>query len=244
MKLSLYLLLAVLLTPLAIASQENWPNIQERLFGLQPIFEVLQDDRQGDLELSITGPVRASSGAQVPITLTIGAGYVRAHVIIDNNPEQHAVTFTSYNRKTTISTRIRMETDSYVRVVGETSAGDLIMHKFLIRASGGCSGYMDVHDPELTKDLGKILYKKQEDTHTTRIKHPMFTGLQRDLDSQGYIPQWTVRNITWYQKGTNRKILQAKTYISMSQDPYIRFTYDGEVDISVTDTKDHSWSYR
>ena len=46
-----------------------------------------------------------------------------------------------------------METDSFVRVVGEDSNGNLYMSKVAIRASGGCSGYMNSADPELTKDL-------------------------------------------------------------------------------------------
>ena len=75
-----------------------------------------------------------------------------------------------------------METDSFVRVVGEDTEGNLYMSKVAIRASGGCSGYMDIHDPALTKDLGKILVKTKEDFITTRIKHPNFSGLQKDQE--------------------------------------------------------------
>jgi sulfur-oxidizing protein SoxY len=114
------------------------------------------------------------------------------------------------------------------------------MHAVAIRASGGCSGYMDVHDPELTKDLGKILYKKKDNEQVTRIKHPMFTGLQKDLDSGGYIPEWTIKTITW-QDG-DKVILKAVTNISISQDPYIKFTYDGDVTVSATDTKGNEFT--
>jgi len=68
---------------------------------------------------------------------------------------------TKHTQQTKISTRIRIETDSYVRVVGETVNGKLFMSAVPIRASGGCSGYMDSGDPELTKDLGKILFKRK-----------------------------------------------------------------------------------
>ena len=35
------------------------------------------------------------------------------------------------------------------------------MSKIAIRASGGCSGYMNSADPEHTTDLGKILIKSK-----------------------------------------------------------------------------------
>lgn len=231
-KLYLLFLFFFSATALADANPDLWPYTKELLFGERPVEDV------DTLELSITGPARASSGAQVPVTLAVDTErFVRLYLIIDANPHQHAGTFylTEYTRKTEISTRIRMETDSFVRVVGETADGDLFMHAVAIRASGGCSGYMDVHDPELTKDLGKILYKKKNNEQVTRIKHPMFTGLQKDLDSGGYIPEWTIKTITW-QDG-DKVILKAVTNISISQDPYIKFLYDGDVTISATDTK-------
>jgi sulfur-oxidizing protein SoxY len=101
----------------------------------------------------------------VPVTITVDTDrFVKIYLLIDNNPFQKAAEFdlSKATQTTAISTRIRMEVDSYVRAVAETADGELFMSKVAIRASGGCSGYMDVHDPELTKDLGKILYKKKE----------------------------------------------------------------------------------
>ena len=95
---------------------------------------------------------------------------------------------------------------------------------------------MDVHDPELTKDLGKILFKEKQGYKTTRIKHPMFTGLQKDLESGGYIPLWTVKTITWVDKD-DYIVMQADTYISISQDPYVKFKYNGDVRVIAEDTK-------
>lgn len=215
-------------------NSELWPYVQERLFGVRPVVTLDAND-----ELMVFGPIRASSGAQVPVNIKINTErFVKIHLIIDANPTQLAATFklTKRTQKTEISTRIRMETDSYVRVVGETIRGELYVHKTGIRASGGCSGYMDVHDPELTRDLGKILYKKKDGYQTTRIKHPMFTGLQKDLDSGGYIPLWTVKTITWIDDEDNI-IMQADTYISISKDPYVKFKYDGDVRIVADDTK-------
>lgn len=212
-----------------------WPYAQERIFGVRPVVDLAQDNS----ELTVSGPLRASSGAQVPITISVDTKrFTRIHLIIDANPKQYVATFklTDRTQTTEISTRIRMETDSYVRVVGETINGNLFLHKTGIRASGGCSGYMDVHDPELTNDLGKILYKKKDNQHVTRIKHPMFTGLQKDMDSGGYIPEWIIKTITWVDE-EDFIVMQAETDISIAQDPYIKFKYDGEVHVIAEDTK-------
>ena len=167
-------------------------------------------------------------------------------LIIDSNPTQHAATYklTKHSQDLELSTRIRMETDSFVRVVAEDTTGKLYMSVIPIRASGGCSGYMDVHDPELTANLGKILFKNKDNFITTRIKHPNFTGLQRDLDSGGYIPRWIVEEIIYIN---NEEILLAdQNRISMSQDPYLKFKInlkvEGPVNIMVRDTKGQGFS--
>ena len=234
------LLIALLLFTTSVFAQVNndvWPYLQESMFDNRKIAEVDAN------ELAITGPSRASSGAQVPVTITVDTDrFVKIYLLIDNNPFQHAATFelSKATQTTSISTRIRMEVDSHVRAVAETADGALFMRKVAIRASGGCSGYMDVHDPELTKDLGKILYKKKDNEQVTRIKHPMFTGLQKDLDSGGYIPEWTVKTITW--RDGDDIVLTATTYISISQDPYIKFNYQGDVNIHVVDTKGNEFT--
>ena len=237
MRLLLTALLLFTATLFAETNNDVWPYLQESMFGDRKVAEVDVN------ELAITGPARASSGAQVPVTITVDTDrFVKIYLLIDNNPFQHAATFelSKATQTTEISTRIRMEVDSHVRAVGETADGALFMSKVAIRASGGCSGYMDVHDPELTKDLGKILYKKKGTEQVTRIKHPMFTGLQKDLDSGGYIPEWTVKTITW-QDGDDT-VLTATTYISISQDPYIKFDYAGDVNIHVVDTKGNEFT--
>src|SRR6056300_1129619 len=236
MKLLLASLLLFTATLFAETNNDVWPYLQESMFGDREVAEVDVN------ELAITGPARASSGAQVPVTITVDTDrFVKIYLLIDNNPFQHAATFelSKATQTTSISTRIRMEVDSHVRAVGETADGELFMSKVAIRASGGCSGYMDVHDPELTKDLGKILYKKKGTEQVTRIKHPMFTGLQKDLDSGGYIPEWTIRTITW--RDGDDTVLTATTYISISQDPYVKFNYQGDLSVHVVDTKGNEY---
>ena len=221
----------------ADASPDIWPYLKEQVFKDR----VIHEDQNF---LKIDGPKRASSGAQVPVTIALSKNthhIKKISVFIDANPGQHAATYflTNQSQQILISTRIRMETDSFVRAVAETDSGELFMSAVPIRASGGCSGYMDVHDPELTKDLGKVLLKAENNFVTSRIKHPNFTGLQKDLDSGGYIPEWIVKTIEFnHQAG---KILAVENQISISQDPFLKFTLptplQGEVTITAKDTK-------
>ena len=221
----------------ADASPDIWPYLKQQVFKDR----VIQEDQNF---LKIDGPKRASSGAQVPVTIALSKNthhVKKISVFIDANPGQHAATYflTDQSQQILINTRIRMETDSFVRAVAETENGELFMSAIPIRASGGCSGYMDVHDPELTKDLGKILIKAENNFVTSRIKHPNFTGLQKDLDSGGYIPEWIVKTIEFNHQGG--KILAVENQISISQDPFLKFTLptplQGEVTITAKDTK-------
>ena len=232
-----FLLISTSLITNAAANPDVWPYIKERLFQDKIIEEV-------DF-LKIDGRARASSGAQVPVNIKLsqkpGIEIKKLTLIIDSNPVQKAATYhlTGNTQNLDLSTRIRMETDSFVRVVGEDSDGKLYMSKVAIRASGGCSGYMNSADPELTKDLGKILVKAKEKYLTTRIKHPNFTGLQKDSINGWFVPEWIVTQVRYDFNGES--ILVAENGISMSQDPYLKFgfapTVPGTITVSATDTK-------
>ena len=226
----------------ADSSPDIWPYLKQQVFKDR----VINEDQNF---LKIDGPKRASSGAQVPVTIALSKNthhIKKISVFIDANPGQHAATYflTDQSQQILISTRIRMETDSFVRAVAETETGELFMSAIPIRASGGCSGYMDVHDPELTKDLGKILIKAENNFVTSRIKHPNFTGLQKDLDSGGYIPEWIVKTIEFNHEGG--QILAVENQISISQDPFLKFTLpdplQGNITITAKDTKGNQFN--
>ncbi len=227
----------------AEANPELWPYIHERMFKNK---EIIKADF-----IRISGPKRASSGAQVPVNIKLAAkeGVVMKQIflIIDGNPVQHAATYqlTKTTQSLDLSTRIRMETDSFVRVVGESTDGKLYMNQVAIRASGGCSGYMDSADPQHTADLGKILLKATKDRYvTTRIKHPNFTGLMKDSINGWYVPEWYVNDVAFSFNG--EKILIVKSGISISQDPYIKFNFpakkSGKLSVLATDSKGETFT--
>ena len=231
------------LTTRAAPNPELWPYIQERMFDDKEIIEA-------DF-IRISGPKRASSGAQVPVNIQLaekqGIEIKKIFLIVDGNPVQHAATYelTKATQSLNLSTRIRMETDSFVRVVGESTDGKFYMSKVAMRASSGCSGYMDSADPQHTADLGKILLKSTKDRYvTTRIKHPNFTGLMKDSINGWYVPEWYVNDVAFSFNG--EKILVVKSGISIRQDPYIKFNFpakrSGKMTVLATDSKGETFT--
>ena len=88
MRLLLTSLLLFTATLFANTNEDVWPYLQESMFGDRQVAEVDVN------ELAITGPVRASSGAQVPVTITVDTDrFVKIYLLIDNNPFQKAAEF-------------------------------------------------------------------------------------------------------------------------------------------------------
>ena len=63
-----FLLVLFFCTPsFANFNPDFWPYIQERMFGVRTAVELPADND----ELIISGPKRAASGAQVPVSITV-----------------------------------------------------------------------------------------------------------------------------------------------------------------------------
>jgi sulfur-oxidizing protein SoxY len=235
------------------ASDKIWPALKESYFPGKTITD--------SPVIKLEAPRRAENGAQVPVTLTIDNklsdenAIRKAYLFVDANPIPMVAiyNFTPLSGKAQISTRIRMETDSYVRVIGEAPDGKLYMSALVIRASGGCAGPPAGGDPNaLRLAAGKI--KMNVDTPakygeanaaTFMLKHPQLTGLQRDLASGGYIPAFFVQKVEFTYNG--KLVMQADTTIAMAEDPYLRFYYlpdgPGTLAVTVKDNEDHTYTH-
>jgi sulfur-oxidizing protein SoxY len=215
---------------LAEASDKQWPAIKESFFGSKTL--------QPAPFIKIEGPRRAESGAQVPITLTIDKPLTDAdaikkvYLIVDANPIKLTGTyhFEPLSGKAQIATRIRMEADSFVRAVGETADGRLFMTSLEIRAAGGCGGPVDGDDTAIRAASGKIKLNVETpvkfgeaNAATFMIKHPMYTGLQRDLVSGGYKPAFYIPKVAFTYNG--KPVLEVDFGVGIAEDPYMRFFY-------------------
>lgn len=234
----------------AEASDKLWPIVKEGFFAQRSIEEAPF--------MKISGPRRAESGAQVPITLNIdktadGAAIKKVYVIVDANPIQLAATYhlTDMLGNFQLSTRIRMETDSFIHMIGETADGKLYMAVTEIRASGGCGGTISVDDAALRASAGKIKLNvatpvkfDEPNTATFIIKHPMLTGLQRDLASGGYKPAYYIQKINFTYNG--KPLMDADLGVGTSEDPYLRFEFvpqePGILEVHAKDNEDGAFS--
>ncbi|MFA6180032.1 MAG: quinoprotein dehydrogenase-associated SoxYZ-like carrier [Candidatus Methylopumilus sp.] len=220
-------LLAISNAAWAEASDQLWPVVKEAFFADRPIEDATF--------IKLSGPRRAESGAQVPITLSVdqssGAALIKnVYIIVDANPIQLAATYHLTERlgNFQLSTRIRMETDSYVRAIGETADGKLYMSAVTIRAAGGCGGTVDNNEAEIRATAGKIKLNVESPVKigvatpaTFIIKHPMRTGLQRDLVSQGFVPAFYIQKAAFTLN--EKPLLNVDFGVGTSEDPYLRF---------------------
>ncbi len=234
----------------AEASDKLWPVVREAFFANRPIEEAKF--------ISISGPRRAESGAQVPVTLTVdqstGVVIKKIYVIVDANPIQLAATYhlSEMLGNLQLATRIRMETDSFVRAIGETADGKLYMSATTIRAAGGCGGTVDNDEAAIRATAGKIKMNVESPVSfgkatpaTFIIKHPMRTGLQRDLVSQGYVPAFYINKATF--TFNQKPVMEVDFGVGTSEDPYLRFEFTpstpGTLEVKATDNEGASFNH-
>lgn len=230
----------------AEADPKVWSLVKEALFAEREIQEV-------DF-LKIEAPRRAESGAQVPVTYSLntevanGVVIKKIYAIVDANPIPLAATYRLSDMlgNFQLSTRVRFETDSFVRIVGESTDGKLYMAKREIRAAGGCGGMVDGDDAAIRAAAGKIKLIVEEPEKADgikaaifNIKHPMRTGLQRDLVSQGYIPAFFINKTVFTYNG--KQLLAIDVGVGTSEDPYVKFNFrpaaSGILEVQATDNE-------
>lgn len=229
-----------------------WPVVKEAFFAKRDIQEV-------DF-IKIDAPRRAESGAQVPVTYTIdnaaakGVVIKKLYAIVDANPIPLTATYhlTDMLGNFQLSTRVRFETDAFVHLVGETADGKLYGASRPIRAAGGCGGTVDADDAAVRSSAGKIKLRVEEPikigsaTPTVfNIKHPMRTGLQRDLVSQGFVPAFYINKAAFTFNG--KPVMTIDVGVGTSEDPYFKFDFipdsPGKLDVTATDNEGKTFTH-
>lgn len=236
----------------AEADPKLWPVVKEAFFPKRDIQEVEF--------IKIDGPRRAESGAQVPVTFSYdkaaanGVDIKKIYVIVDANPIQLAAIYhlTDLLGNFNLETRIRMETDSFVRLVGETADGKLYMAKREIRAAGGCGGTVENDEAKTRAEAGKIKMNVEEpikigatNTAVFNIRHVMRTGLQRDLVSQGFVPAFYINKTDF--KFNGKPVMTVDVGVGTSENPYMKFKFTpdapGKLEVTATDNEGKSFSH-
>lgn len=223
----------------------------------------LRGDVVGDVELvsadgllSIEAPYRAHDAATVPILLkqqdpaqTITA----ATVVIDENPAPVAAVFGFSPAMGTLDFELRVRVDQYsnVRVIAETQDG-LHMAGRYVKASGGCSAPAS-RDPEVAlAGMGEMklrMFDQDVQMSTPRreaqimIRHPNYSGLQRNQITQLFIPAHFIDHLEVWQG--DELLFTMEGGISVSENPVFRFGYNDNgattLTVKATDTDGNSF---
>ena len=223
-----------------------WPVMKEAFFAKRDMEEV-------DF-MRIDAPRRAESGAQVPVTYTLdnaaakGVKITKLYAFVDANPIPLTATYhlTDALGDFQVATRIRFETDAFVRLVGEDANGKLYLASREIRAAGGCGGTVEGDEAAIRASAGKIKFKVEEPvkvgsaTSTTfNIKHSMRTGLQRELVSQGFVPAFYINKAAFTYNG--KPVLTIDVGVGTAEDPYFKFNFvpatAGILEVTATDNE-------
>ncbi len=238
------------LTP-ARAGDDPWPDIHAGVFDNRAISE-------NDGAVALYMPEQAEDAAIVPLAVHMPPQIANTAksltLIIDRNPAPVAATIrfgdgfraSAEVGERKIMTRVRIDNFSKVRAVLETADGKLHMATKFVMAAGGCSAPASKDADEALASLGRMQVKtianaardKRWREGVVMIRHPNFTGMQMDIVSRGYTPARYVNLIEVTRAGS--LVLRMEGGISISEDPNLRFNYDGgdgeALEVRATDT--------
>ncbi len=233
---------AALMGPAAAQEERpetTWTELRPSVLGERPI-------RDGAGLVSLEAPKRAEDAAIVPVTLRIAVPEGDARrvksltLVVDENPSPvvGTIRFADGQRRFDLSTRIRVNSYSYVRAIAETEDGGLYMTKAYVKAAGGCSAPA-VKDPaEAKAHLGEMRFRAfaERGEAQVQVRHPNYSGLQMDQVTRLYTPAWFVESLSVRQGET--PLFSMTGGISISEDPTFRFSFTGHAEPVTVAAKD------
>lgn len=235
----------------ALTESESWNDIRYDVVGDTDLVDA-------GTFLAMKAPYRAHDAATVPIVLTqtdpsrIVTG---ATVVIDENPAPVAGTFTFSEAMAPLDFELRVRVDQYsnVRVIAETEDGLAMTGRF-VKASGGCSAPASRDPVAALASMGEMKLRSFLDADAPKmspmrretqimIRHPNYSGLQRDQISQLFIPAHFIDTLEVWQG--DEMLFAMDGGISIAENPVFRFSYadNGATALTVraTDTEGNSF---
>lgn len=222
---------------------DHWPVIAEAFYQDRPV-------PAADGKIVISAPAQAEDSALVPISIQFAEahGIARWTLFVDANPIM--LTLTTHMPDTTrafaLSTRIRLDANSKVRVVAEKPDGSLSMASVEIKTpGGGCGGAVSQDEAALRASAGNIKLRQVEEGRATvlQIQHPMRTGFERTVYGY-YAKAWYLQKIEWLEAANNIMALQLGPGISAN--PYFKIDYPFDLAtlaVQASDNENQQFSY-
>jgi sulfur-oxidizing protein SoxY len=230
------------------SAQDVWPHLKQMTFGDRAIAE-------GDGMVALEAPDTAEDAALVPLTIRVPPSVKQSlkslTLVIDKNPDP-VIAKLSYGPaagtggERSFSTRVRIESFSHVRAILETEDGSLHMASKFVAAAGGCAAMAAKDVDKENEGLGQMIVKTTPPALDSNpiwagqimLKHPNSNGMQRDIDTFGYIPARFVKEMTVKRGG--ELVFKLDSTFSISTNPNFRFTFgrgaDNHLDVVIKDT--------
>ena len=208
-----------------------WPGLRADIFGAAAIAEE-------DGSVKLDAPVRAEDASLVPLTITIpttaGNAVTKLTLIVDENPSPVVATFVfgpaSGAGERTLTTRVRFDRYTNVRVVTQTADEKLHMTTKFVKASGGCSAPAGKDADAALEGAGRMQVRTTAGKSPSgvnqalvMIKHPNFTGMQMDQLTRDYTPARYIDEMT--VSSGDQLVFKMTGGISISENPHFIFTY-------------------
>jgi sulfur-oxidizing protein SoxY len=214
----------------------------------------------GDDLLTLDAPYRANDAATVPIVLTqteTDSQITGVTVVIDENPAPVAAVFAFSKSMGPLDFELRVRVNQYsnVRAIIETPDGLKMTGRF-VKASGGCSAPATRDPTAALAGLGQMKLRafKAADPEAGQVtparrqaqimvRHPNYSGLQRDQITQLFIPAHFIDHLEVWQG--DAVLFTMEGGISISENPVFRFSYDDNgsttLTVKATDTDGNAW---
>lgn len=213
-----------------LTDEGSWSELQGDLIG-----DVIPDVGNG--LFTVEAPFRAHDAATVPIVITqtdLDADPITsAMVVIDENPAPMAADITFGEAMAPLKFELRVRVDQYsnVRVIAANATGNFMEGRF-VRASGGCSAPATKDAALALAAMGKMRLKMFGDaplmSNARReaqimLRHPNYSGLQRDQVTQLFIGAHFIDKFEVFQG--DEMLFTVEGGISISENPVFRFDY-------------------
>lgn len=179
----------------------------------------------------LDAPMRAENPALVPIRIIQPPGAPRITklaLVIDQNPAPVAGEFTFGPATAPLDFEVRVRVDAYsdVRAIATLEDGRQVMAGRFVKASGGCAAPAGGGD-KAREGMGEMRFRSEpaegRAMGTLMIRHPNFSGLQRDQVTLLNIPAEFVQTIALKQG--DEVLMTMEGGISISENPVFRLGY-------------------
>ncbi len=212
----------------------TWDGIKSEVYGSRAILD-------GAAVIKLGAPYRPDDVMAVPLSADVhlpkGQTIKTVSFIVDENPSPVAAKFDLAGARdhAALTTYIRLNQQSDVRVVVETTGGELYMAEQLVKFAGGqasCSAPPMGSPEEIAANMGKMTLALQGPravaSNTVQraefeLNHPNHTGMVLDQITLFYIPLLMVDQIE-VKQGDDLVLTMAGS-ITLKQNPKFAFDY-------------------